>query len=309
MGKQSWPSAAVAVAVAPVAAIIGARTTRWFDSRLSILCLGLTFDIRWRRVSAPVSTAVIPWRRTIATPRVVLGNMIKLIRQARIVGVFRSCALESLLATLAQLFLEQDDVLGVALICRICDISEEWHNPKQEVNDDVEFHLHLQPSVQGWLDRTDGAVDQQAEEHIEDIANTWNDTDDSAPPNLDAHELAESKVKAICTPFGFCECLCFLLRQTRRVSFGQLLLGLEAQSSRGDGFEVRILTFVRAMENTQRLNGTYLMALLVLLAFLEQLAQYEFRNNARHSDCGGIPTLMGNARPQSLSGTYSTEGG
>ena len=121
-------------------------------------------------------------------------------------------ALKPLLPALAQLILEENHILRVALVRSICNVANERDDTDDEVNNDVELHSHLDRSVQLRFNGGYCPVHHQAEKHIEDIADTRNYSNDSTPAALDAQKAAEGEVEAISPAFGLGQDLRLFLR-------------------------------------------------------------------------------------------------
>lgn len=116
------------------------------------------------------------------------GLIVKLVGETGISNIGLRCALEALPATFSQLFLENDDIFGVALVGCIGNVTHERDQANEEINKDVEFHFHLDTARQASLDRDDRPVDHQREEKIENIADTGNELVWRAPMQITVYK-------------------------------------------------------------------------------------------------------------------------
>jgi hypothetical protein len=98
-----------------------------------------------------------------------LGLIVELIWQAWVGTTCLGCTHQTLLATLAQLFLQQDDISSVAFVHRVGKIADEWNEADDEVDEDVKLHPEFDSAVQGRLDRADCAIHHQGQEKVPDV--------------------------------------------------------------------------------------------------------------------------------------------
>ena len=90
--------------------------------------------------------------------------VVELVWKTWICNIGLGCPLQALSATFAQFFLQKDDVLGVALVRRISNVSNEWDQAYGKVDCHVELHPHFDASGQLGLDRGAGAIDHEGKQ-------------------------------------------------------------------------------------------------------------------------------------------------
>lgn len=215
------------VAITSVSTVIASGPPRWLNGCVRVGSR-LALDVI-DTIVAVISPTVVSWGwSSMPGPSVFLCLIVECIRETRVRHVFLRCTLESLLATTAQFVLKQDDVPGVGFVCCISNIADEWDDSNEEIKHNVHLHPHFERGRQTTFDAAHRAVHHQTQQHVGDVANGRHQTNDGAPANLDTEEAAEGEIEPVSATLGFGKDFGFILGQTWRVRFGELLGSFEA---------------------------------------------------------------------------------
>jgi len=114
-------------------------------------------------------------------PKLVFTLVVELIGQRRISRVYLTALSDPLLSSFSQLILQQDHILGIALVSRIRQVTDERDETNDEVDDDVQLHLGTCARFEGRFDLAAGAEYHQGKEHVCHVSNGWDEPNDAAP--------------------------------------------------------------------------------------------------------------------------------
>jgi hypothetical protein len=109
------------------------------------------------------------------------------------------------LVLLVQVALQQPYVLRIRFESRVCEITHEWNQANEEVDQDVDKHLDLRAAVESTFDCAAFLEDHQGDQTSQGITKGWHDADDGFPTEADAEEGEEATVHFVGAGAHFCK--------------------------------------------------------------------------------------------------------
>lgn len=113
-----------------------------------------------------------------------LSLIVELVWQAWVGATSLGGTQQTLLTTLAQRFLQQDDISSIALVHRISKIADERDEADDEVDQNVELHSKLESAIQPRFDGAYCAIHHPGKERVTNVTQTGYEANDRAIADL-----------------------------------------------------------------------------------------------------------------------------